>query len=89
MEIYTLKVSQGQFVVVVGKNDACIVDTFVPLSSQQDPVFVKAVLSKILAGKRLVGLLVKGFDADHFCEAGMKLVLNKYRPDWLMYLFRV
>lgn len=85
MEIYTLNVSQGQFVVVVGKDDAFVVDTFVPLSSQQDTVFVKGALSKILAGKRLVGLLVTGFDADHFCEAGMKLVLNKYRPDWLMY----
>lgn len=85
MEIYTLNVSQGQFVVVVGKNDAFIVDTFVPLSSLQDTVFVKGALSKILAGKRLIGLLVTGFDADHFCEAGMKLVLNKYRPDWLMY----
>jgi len=85
MEIYTLNVSQGQFVVVTGKNDAFVVDTFVPLSSQQDTVFVKAALPKILAGKRLVGLLVTGFDADHFCEAGMKLVLNKYRPDWLMY----
>jgi beta-lactamase superfamily II metal-dependent hydrolase len=85
MEIYTLNVSQGQFVVVVGTSEAFIADTYVPLSSEQDTVFVKAALSKILAGKRLIGLLVTGFDDDHFCEVGMKLVLNKYRPDWLMY----
>lgn len=85
MNIYTLNVSQGQFVVVVGAEEAFIVDTFVPLSSQQDTIFVKGALAKILDGKQLIGLLVTGFDSDHFCEAGMKLVLNKYRPDWLMY----
>lgn len=85
MQIYTLNVSQGQFVVVVGTNEAFVVDTFVPLSSQQDTIFVKGALAQILEGKHLIGLMVTGFDADHFCEAGMKLVLNKYRPDWLMY----
>lgn len=85
MEIFTLNVGQGQFVVVTGKREAFIVDTFVPLSSVQDTVFVKGALSQILEGRKLVGLIVTGFDADHFCEPGMKLVLNKYRPNWLMY----
>lgn len=85
MDVFTLNVGQGQFVVVAGKKEAFIVDTFVPLSSTQETVFVKAALSSILAGRELVGLVVTGFDADHFCEAGMKLVLNKYRPNWLMY----
>lgn len=85
MDIFTLNVGQGQFVAVAGKRQAVIVDTFVPLSSAQDTVFVKAALSRILDGRELVGLIVTGFDADHFCEAGMKLVLNKYRPNWLMY----
>jgi beta-lactamase superfamily II metal-dependent hydrolase len=85
MEIFTLNVGQGQFVVVAGKKEAFIVDTFVPLSSGQNTVFVKAALSSILDGRELTGLVVTGFDADHFCEAGMKLVLNKYRPNWLMY----
>lgn len=85
MEIYTLSVGQGQFVVVAGKREAFVVDTFTPLESAQETVFVKAALSKILAGKKLCGLLVTGFDADHFCDVGVKIVLNKYRPDWLMY----
>lgn len=85
MEIFTLNVGQGQFAVVAGMRQAFIVDTFVPMSSLQDTVFVKAALSQILDGRKLVGLIVTGFDADHFCELGMKLVLNKYRPDWLMY----
>lgn len=83
MQIYTLNVGQGQFVVVAGRSEAFIVDTFVPLNP--GIVNVKAALSKILEGKELIGLIVTGFDADHFNEVGMKIVLNKYRPNWIMY----
>jgi len=85
MQIYTLNVGQGQFVVVVGEKEAFIVDTHVPLSGNQETEFILGALSKILKDKHLMGLIVTGFDADHFCEVGMKIVLNKYRPDWLMY----
>lgn len=85
MIIYTLNVSQGQFVVVAGDREAFVVDTFVPLNSERETIFVKAALAKTLAGKNLIGLIVTGFDADHFCEPGMRLVLNRYRPNWLMY----
>lgn len=85
MHIYTLNVSQGQFVVVVGTTEAFIIDTYVPLTTEQDTIHIKAALAKILHGQNLIGLMVTGFDADHFCEAGMKIVLNKYRPNWLMY----
>lgn len=30
-------------------------------------------------------MLVTGFDADHFNEVGLRIVLNKYRPNWIMY----
>lgn len=85
MVVYTLNVGQGQFVVVVGNTEAIIVDTFVPLDPSQDVVNVKSALAKILSGKELVGLMITGFDADHFNEIGMKIVLNKYRPNWIMY----
>jgi competence protein ComEC len=85
VDIYTLNVGQGQFVVVTGKKDALIVDTFLPLNSMNETVHVIGALASILHGKRLVGLMVTGFDADHFCEPGMKTVLNKYRPDWIMH----
>jgi hypothetical protein len=48
-------------------------------------VHVKSALAKILQGKHLVGLMVTGFDSDHFNEIGLKIILNKYRPDWIMY----
>lgn len=85
MVIYTLNIGQGQFVAVTGDTQAVIVDTYVPLNPARDAINVKAALSKILDGKELVGLMITGFDADHFNEIGMKLVLNKYRPDWIMY----
>ena len=83
MNIYTLNVGQGQFVVVTGTNQAFIVDTYAPSSS--DTVNVKGALATILQGKEFVGLVVTGFDSDHFNEIGMKIVLNKYRPNWIMY----
>ncbi len=85
MYIYTLNVGQGQFVVVTGDTQAFIVDTYVPLISTNDIINVKGALSIILQGKQLVGLVVTGFDSDHFNEVGMKIVLNKYRPNWIMY----
>lgn len=85
MIVYTLNVGQGQFVVVTGDTEAIIVDTYVPLSPTNDVINVKAALAKVMAGKKLVGLMVTGFDSDHFNEVGIKLILNKYRPDWIMY----
>ena len=85
MNIYTLNVGQGQFVVVTGQKQALIVDTYVPLSPAHPIVSVKGALATILEGKDLVGLMVSGFDSDHFNEVGIKIVLNKYRPNWIMY----
>lgn len=85
MKIYTLNVGQGQFVVVTGEKEAFIVDTYVPLNPKVEIVNVKAALATILNKKELIGLIVTGFDADHFNEVGMRIVLNKYRPNWIMY----
>jgi hypothetical protein len=46
---------------------------------------VKGALANILQGNNLIGLMITGFDADHFTETGVQLVLNKYRPNWIMY----
>jgi competence protein ComEC len=85
MNIYTLHVGQGQFVVVTSDTEAIVIDTHVPLSPAVPIVNVKSALAKILEGKNLVGLIVTGFDDDHFCEVGIKTVMNKYRPDWVVY----
>lgn len=85
MNIYTLNVGQGQFVVVVGTTEAFIVDTYVPLNPKNDIINVKGALATILQGKSLIGLMITGFDDDHFNEVGLKIVLHKYRPNWIMY----
>jgi len=85
MNIYTLNVGQGQFVVVVGTKEAFIVDTYVPLNPKVDIINVKGALATILKDKNLIGLMVTGFDDDHFNEVGLKIILNKYRPNWIMY----
>lgn len=85
MHIYTLNVGQGQFVVVTGATEAVIIDTYVPLRPSHPVVNVKGALARILSGKCLIGLIITGFDADHFNEVGMNIVLNKYRPEWIMY----
>lgn len=85
MKIYTLDVGQGQFVVVVSNGEAIIVDSSVPLSPKHPIINVKSALADILKGKNMVGLMITGFDADHFNEVGVKIALNKYRPDWIMY----
>jgi beta-lactamase superfamily II metal-dependent hydrolase len=85
MRIYTLNVGQGQFVVVTGNTQAFIIDTYVPLSPTNDIINAKSALATILQGKELTGLVVTGFDSDHFNEVGMRIVLNKYRPNWIMY----
>jgi len=82
MKIYTLSIGQGQFAVVVGATEAIIVDTCI---SNAATINVKGALANILGGKNLVGLMITGFDADHFNEMGISIVLNKYRPDWIMY----
>jgi beta-lactamase superfamily II metal-dependent hydrolase len=85
MNIYTLNVDQGQFVVVVGDTEAVIIDTYVPLEPKNPIINIKGALAKILPGKNFIGLIVTGFDADHFNQIGLQIVLNKYRPNWIMY----
>ena len=68
MNIYTLNVGQGQFVVVAGKSEAFIVDTYLPLNPKNDIVNIKAALAKILPGKNLIGLMVTGFDAFRYTQ---------------------
>jgi beta-lactamase superfamily II metal-dependent hydrolase len=85
MNIYTLNVGQGQFVVVVGNEEAFIVDTYLPLNPKFDIVHIKSALANILKDKNLIGLIVTGFDDDHFNEIGLKVVLHKYLPNWIMY----
>jgi len=85
MIIYTLNVGQGQFVIVTDSAQAIIIDTYVPLNPTNDIINIKGALARILQNKELIGLIITGYDADHFNEVGLRIILNKYRPNWIMY----
>ncbi|ASD63023.1 ComEC/Rec2 family competence protein [Bdellovibrio bacteriovorus] len=85
MKVYSLNVAQGNFTVVVGTNEAFIVDTHVPMGTDQKVINIKGALADILKNKALIGLMITGFDADHFNSVGLSIILHKYLPNWIMY----
>ena len=88
MKLYTLDVGQGAFGVLVGDDEAIIIDTYVPSTVATDNFDLPNIygaLSTILEGKYLIGLIITGFDSDHFNIKGMNIILKKYRPDWIVY----
>ena len=85
MDIYTLYVGQGNLSVVVGEDEAVIVDCHIPPQTDPDAEFVKASLAQIVKGKNVVGMILTGFDADHADPVGLAWVLRTYRPEWIMY----
>lgn len=85
MEIYTLYVGQGNLAVVVGEQEAVVVDAHIPPSDDPCAEFVKAALAAIVRGKNVVGIILTGFDADHADPRGVAWVVRRYQPDWVMY----
>src|SRR4051812_2186054 len=85
MHIFTLCVGQGSLSVVVGEEEAIIVDAFIPPTTAPYAVFVKKALAAVLRGKKLVGLMLTGFDRDHAHPAGVAWIVRKYCPRWVMY----
>lgn len=85
MQVYTLNVGQGAFAVITCGENAVIIDTQVQLGAKVPNINILGALAKILKNKNLLGLLITGFDRDHFTIVGLKIVLNKYRPEWIIY----
>lgn len=85
MRVITPYVGQGALSIIVGEREAIIVDTFVPSPRDEEAVFMKALLAKVLEGKRLTGLILTGLDCDHADPRGVAWVLGIYRPTWVMY----
>jgi beta-lactamase superfamily II metal-dependent hydrolase len=85
MQIYTLAVGQGHMTVITHGREAIIVDTHIPGPNEERVVFVKAALAKILDGRKLAGLLLTSFDADHADPRGVAWIVGKYWPQWVLY----
>lgn len=89
MEIFTLYVGQGDLTVIVGDQEAVIVDCHLPSRADPAGVHVGQALSEILTRrgqpKRLVGLILTGFDNDHAAPRGVSMIVNRYMPSWVLY----
>jgi len=85
MNIVTVNVGQGALAIVRHRNEAIIVDSRIPPSGDDTVVFVKEMLAVALKDHYVKGFVLTGFDDDHSDVTGAAIVLQKYRPDWVMY----
>jgi beta-lactamase superfamily II metal-dependent hydrolase len=85
MNIITVNVGQGSLAIVRHNNEAIIIDSRIPPSANNTVAFVKEILAASLKGHYVKGLILTGFDDDHCDVVGTAIVLQKYRPDWVLY----
>jgi competence protein ComEC len=85
MDVITVNVGQGAFVIVRNNDEAMIVDSCIPPAGNETVAYVKGLLATFLKDYNVRGLILTGFDSDHSNATGVALVLKKYRPDWVMY----
>lgn len=85
MNIITVNVGQGALSIIRHNQEAIIVDCRIPPSSDDTVAFVKQIFATALKDHCVKGLVLTGFDDDHTDVVGIALVLQKYRPDWVMY----
>jgi beta-lactamase superfamily II metal-dependent hydrolase len=85
MNIITVNVGQGALSIIRHNREAIIVDCRIPPSSDDTVAFVKQMFATALKDHGVRGLVLTGFDDDHTDVVGIALVLQKYRPDWVMY----
>lgn len=85
MNVVTVNVGQGSLAIIRHNNEAIIVDCRIPPSSDATVAFVKQMFATSLKDHGVKGFILTGFDDDHTDVLGGAIVLQKYRPDWVMY----
>lgn len=85
MNIITVNVGQGSLAIVRHNKEAIIVDSRIPPSDDDTVAFVKEMFATSLKGHNVKGFILTGFDDDHCDVIGTAIVLQKYRPDWVLY----
>jgi beta-lactamase superfamily II metal-dependent hydrolase len=85
MNITTVNVGQGALAIVRHNKEALIVDSSIPPSTVQNVAHVKQILAAALKGHYVKGLILTGLDSDHTDVIGASIILQKYRPDWVVY----
>ena len=64
------------------RGEVVIIDSFMPEELRSDIV---PRLNFFIGRKKVVGLVLTGFDDDHACPRGVDFILSSYRPGWIMY----
>lgn len=82
MEALTLYVGQGNFTVIRHGEQAIAVDTRWLAERADD---LESKVSRFLARRKLVGVVLTGLDDDHADPVGLDWLLQNYTPDWVMY----
>jgi beta-lactamase superfamily II metal-dependent hydrolase len=85
MNVVTVNVGQGSLAIIRHNHEAIIVDCRIPPRSDTTVAFVKQIFATSLKDHRVKGFILTGFDDDHTDVVGAAIVLQKYRPDWVMY----
>jgi len=85
MNIITVNVGQGALSIVRHNKEAIIIDSRIPPSGDDTVAYVKRMLAISLRDHNVKGLILTGFDNDHTDVVGTAIVLQKYRPDWVMH----
>jgi beta-lactamase superfamily II metal-dependent hydrolase len=85
MDVITLYVGQGALAVARNSGEAIILDSHFPGTPPDLEDQIERQLDGVLRSHSVPGLILTGFDADHCCPAGVDLILDKYRPNWVMY----
>src|SRR5258708_1902540 len=85
MNVITVNVGQGALAIVRHNNEAIIVDSRIPPSADDTVAFVKEMFATSLKDHNVRGFILTGFDDDHCDVIGTAIVLQKYRPDWVLY----
>ena len=85
MNVLTLYVGQGALSSVQHFDEVIIIDSFMPVSDEELTFGIKFQLDMVTEGKKVVGLILTGFDDDHAHPEGVDFILSSYAPDWIIY----
>jgi hypothetical protein len=85
MDLMTFYAAQGDLAIVRAGNEAVIIDAHMPDCDSVTPAEITASISTFVQGKVVRGLILTGFDCDHACPAGVREILERYEPEWIMY----
>src|ERR1017187_4156813 len=84
MDVFTLYVGQGSLAAVRAGNEAIIVDAHMPDCDDVTSEQIERSLDHYLAKSNVRGLIVTVLARRQACPTGVKSILTRYEPTWVM-----